>query len=296
MAGKISVVIPNYNGIDLLKKNLQSVISATRDFAPDAEFIVADDASTDESVLFLKSIPEVRTIKLSKHRGFSSTINAGIKMSKGDYIVLLNNDVIPEKGYLESSVKHFENKNVFAVSFHERGYGWARGYFKDGFVNHEGVLDADKVHESFWVNGGSGVFRKKHLKELGYFDEKLFSPFYWEDIDLSYRAMKRGLKVLWEPDSNVIHNHESTTGKVSKRTRNFIVERNQLLFIWKNITSPILFRKHIAGLFKRIARHPMYLKIALAAFLKFGIVKSKRNIEKKEADVSDEAIFLKFSN
>jgi len=296
MASKISVVIPNYNGIDLLKKNLQSIISSTRDFAPDAEFIVADDASTDESVAYLKSIPGVRTIKLTKHRGFSSTINSGIKMSKGDFLVLLNNDVIPEKGYLGKPIKHFENKNVFAVSFHERGYGWARGYYKDGFVNHEGVLGTDKVHESFWVNGGSGVFRKKYLKELGYFDEKLFSPFYWEDIDLSYRAMKRGLKVLWEPDSYVVHNHESTTGKISKRTRNFIVERNQLLFIWKNITSPILFRKHMVGLFARIARHPMYLRIVLAALLKIGVVKSKRKVEKKEADVSDEAIFLRFRN
>jgi GT2 family glycosyltransferase len=295
MVGKISVVIPNYNGIDLLKKNLPIIISSTRDYAPDAEIIVADDASTDESVAFLRGLAGVKIIKLTKHRGFSSTINSGIKMSKGDFVVLLNNDVIPEKGYLENSIKHFKDKNVFAVSFHEKGYGWARGYFKDGYVNHEGVLGEDKVHESFWVNGGSGIFRKEQLRDLGYFDDKLFSPFYWEDIDLSYRAAKRGLKVLWDPDSNVIHNHESTTGKISKRTRNYIVERNQLLFIWKNITSPILFRKHLIGLFGRLARQPMYLRIVIAALLKIGIVKSKRQIEKKEAKVSDEAIFLRFS-
>jgi GT2 family glycosyltransferase len=125
-------------------------------------------------------------------------------------------------------------------------------------------------------------------------DEKLFSPFYWEDVDLSYRALKRGFRLLWEPKAKVIHHHESTIGKISRKYRQRIQERNQLIFIWKNLTSPILFRKHVLGVFRRVSLHPGYLIIVLMALRKIkGVVKVRKR-EKKESKVSDEAIFARF--
>lgn len=291
----ISVVIPNYNGLGLLQKNLPSVVSETLKYNPKTEIIVVDDGSTDESVLFLnRNFPKVKVIKHSKNKGFSSAVNSGIRAANGDLVVFLNNDVFPEKDYLSKAVKHFEDDLVFAVSFHEKGYGWAKGYFNRGFVEHKVGGEGDIPHITFWVNGGSGVFRKRFLKQLGCFDEKLFSPFYWEDIDLSYRAVKRGWKLLWEPGSIVVHEHESTVKNIAKSKRNFIIERNQLLFIWKNITSRNLIKKHIRGLFSRLSKHPGYIRVVIASLLKLGTCLKERRKELRETTVSDEMIFANF--
>ena len=76
-------------------------------------------------------------------------------------------------------------------------------------------------------------------------DEKLLSPFYWEDIDLCYRAAKRGYINLWEPRGKVVHKHESTISKFPKIYVARVKERNQLLMLWKNIHSKNLIKKHI---------------------------------------------------
>ena len=295
MVPKVSVVIPNFNGVDLLSKNLPKVISDTLLFDSDAEIIVVDNGSNDGSAEYLKSnLPEVRIVKLSSNTGFSHAMNIGMRMAKGKFVVSLNNDVITDGNYLEKAYPHFQDKNVFAVSFHERGFGNAKGKFEDGYVGHCSGEETNSSKETFWVSGGSGIFRKEVLTRLGYFDEKLFSPFYWEDVDLGYRALKRGYKLIWEPGAIVIHHHESTAKKISKKLRDFIIERNQLLFIWKNLTSKILFRKHIKGILKRVTRHPGYSRIVIAALLKFRTVRYLRLKEIKETTVSDETVFLKF--
>lgn len=293
---KVSIVIPNYNGRALLEKNLPKVFEA-KDYLKNSiiEVIIVDDASFDESVsLIKKNFPQIRLIKHKKNRGFSSSVNTGVRMAKGDLIVLLNSDVIPERNFLENTIPHFQDNNVFGVSLHEKGYGWAKASFKNGFVEHSPGKIHKRTHISFWVSGGSGVFRRDLWHKLGGMDEKLLSPFYWEDIDLSYRAQKRGYKLLWEPDSQVIHKHESTISKLSKSYVSKIRERNELLFIWKNITSKNLFKKHISFLFLKIVKHPGYLRIVLAALLKLGLVMQKRKKEIKESKVSDEAIFARF--
>ena len=122
-------------------------------------------------------------------------------------------------------------------------------------------------------------------------DEKVFSPFYWEDIDLSYRATKRGYDVLWEPGSVVDHKHESTVSKLSKKYVQRIRERNELLFIWKNIHSKKFIRNHIGALLKRIIKHPGYLVIFVMALSKLGIALKARKKEIKESKLSDEAVF-----
>lgn len=294
MSIKISVVIPNYNGIELLQKNLREVITSSS--GTDTEFIIVDDASIDGSVNFVKkNFSSVRVIKHSKNKGFSGAVNTGIKASHGNLIVLLNTDVIPEKDYLTHALTHFKDRDVFAVSFHEKGYGSAKGKFENGFIVHEPMGETDLAKETFWVSGGSGIFRKEVLMELGMFDEKLLSPFYWEDVDIGYRAMKRGYKLIWEPNSHVLHKHESTISKISKSKRNLILQRNQLLFIWKNLTSKILFKKHVRGLIARIVKHPGYIKVFIAAIIKINKLKTLRNKEIKETTVSDETIFLKFN-
>lgn len=294
---RVTIVIPNYNGKKLLEKNLPHVLKAykyKRNLI--SEIIVVDDCSTDASVKLIKEkFPEIRLVKHTKNRGFSSAVNTGARTATSKLVALLNTDVVPSKDFLVSVLPHFNKASIFAVSLNEKGYSWAKGFFKNGFVGHEPGQKSKKIHTTFWVNGGSGVFRRSHWMQLGGMDEILFPPFYWEDIDLSYRAQKRGWKTLWEPKALVTHKHESTIGKISVKFRERVQERNQLLFIWKNITSLNLINKHKAGLFKKIVRHPGYLKIVFLAIMKLRWVRWARKKEKMECKVSDEAIFAQFS-
>lgn len=296
MEKNVSVVIPNYNGEALLSENLPRILdAANKKENKILEIIVVDDASTDMSVSLLdENFPEVRCIRHKKNKRFSAAVNTGCRMAKGDFVCLLNSDVCPSPLFLKSIFRHFEDKDVFGVSLSEKGYSWAKGFFKNGYVEHMPGSKTTKPHETFWVSGGSGVFRRDIWMKLKGLDEELFPPFYWEDLDICYRAMKRGYKLIWEPQAFVSHEHESTNKLFNSTYKRRIEERNQLLFIWRNITSPNLFRKHIRALIARSLRHPGYIRIVLMALMKYRAVYKLRKIEKKQATVSDESIFARF--
>lgn len=294
----VSVIMPNLNGEKLLEKNLPALLHA-KDNSENhiLEIIIVDDGSWDNSVKLISSkFPEVKLIKHKKNRGFSAAVNTGARTAKGDLLLLINTDVIPDNNFLEPVLEHFNDKKVFAVSLHERGFGWAKGSFGDGYIQLAMGEEGTGFHTSFYVSGGSGLFRREYWMELGGMDEKLLSPFYWEDIDLCYRATKRGYLNLWEPKGYVTHKHESTISKFPKSYVQRIRERNQLLVIWKNIGSANLIRKHVVGITKRLLRHPGYLRVVLMALTRIGIALKERKREIKESKVSDEAIFSKFAN
>lgn len=244
----ISIVIPNRNGARLLAKNLPSVLIA----AKGAEVIVVDDASTDSSVELVKNeFPSVRIVTKTRHEGFASTVNTGVRQARGDIAVLLNTDVRPQKDFLAPLLKHFDDPTVFAVGCMDksvengetilRGRGeakWEKGFF----IHWRGEVNKATTA---WVAGGSGAFRKSIWEKLGGMDTR-FNPFYWEDIDLSYRAVKAGYRTLFEPASVVIHEHE--TGAIKREyTRwqvSVIAYRNQFLFIWKHIPGPNVLVAH----------------------------------------------------
>jgi len=295
----VSVVIPNWNGIALLEKNLPAVLKAAQNKMNSiVEVILVDDGSTDDSVRFLRKNfhNKIRLFKHTKNRGFSAACNMGARMAKGDLVCLLNSDVIPNSNFLVTVGSMFADSTIFAVGLHEKNYGPATGDFKGGIFTHKNAGVKKNQTVSLWASGGSAVFRKTTWKKLKGFDETLFTPFYWEDVDLSYRAWKRGYKVMWDPAALVEHKHESSinTNNFTKKYMDIIKERNELLFIWKNITSQILFKKHVRYLFSRTISHPGYLRVIAAAWKKRDIVKKLRAIEQKETTVSDEAVFSKF--
>lgn len=243
-----SIVIPNWNGAHLLSKNLPAVLAA----CPDCEIIVADDASTDTSLSILrKNFPNVIIVANQLQHGFSSNVNSGVARATGEVVVLLNTDVRPEKDFLAPLLAHFQNASVFGVGCLEKSYEassivsrgrgqakWEKGYF----IHNRGEVDRS---DTAWVSGGSSAFRKDMWNRLGGMDT-MFNPFYWEDIDLSYRAQKAGWTVLFEPKSVVGHFHDEGKIKTSysaglvKR----IVYRNQFIFIWKNISNVRLCIAH----------------------------------------------------
>jgi GT2 family glycosyltransferase len=292
--GEFSIIIPNWNGKKLLEKNLPKVLETGAD-----EVVVVDNGSTDGSREFLLGLKKkslmVRTIRLEKNYGFAYACNLGVKMTKREIVVLLNNDVVPEKDFLKPLVEDFQDPKVFAVSLGEPQWSWAKGKWIKGFVEHKPGIKTKMPHISFWASGGSGAFRKEIWEKLGGFDE-IYKPFYWEDIDLSYRAWKRSYKVIWDPRAVVHHQHESTIGsRFSKKYINFISQRNQLLFIWKNITSPKMILEHKIYLWKKLLIRPTYWKIFLRALVKLPQVLSKRVKEFKEKKVADSQIFEQFN-
>ncbi len=244
----LSVVLPNWNGAHLLQKNLPAVIAA----CPDAQIIVSDDASSDDSLAILRrDFPYVTIVANRKQQGFSGNVNSGVQQATGDIVLLLNTDVVPEVGFLEPLLAHFKNPNVFGVGCLEKSYEkngvvkrgrglarWEKGYF----IHERGEVDRS---DTAWVSGGSSAFRRSMWNKLGGMDT-IFNPFYWEDIDLSYRAKKAGWDIIFEKNSIVGHFHEegkiktSYTPSAVKR----IVYRNQYLFIWKNISNSTLCIAH----------------------------------------------------
>lgn len=264
---KVSIVIPNWNGAKLLAAHLPKVLAAARG----SEVIVVDDHSTDNSVPFLKDkFPEVRVIVKETNSGFAQTVNMGVAKAKGDVVVLLNSDVAPETGFLAALLKHFSDPMVFAVGCLEknpetegtvlRGRAvahWWRGLY----VHNKGETDKP---DTAWASGGSSAFRKGLWDRLGGMDE-IYNPFYWEDIDLSYRAMKAGFTVLFEPKAVVWHFHQKGAIKTQfeKERVDQIAFRNQFIFIWKNLTDADIWLAHILWTPVRITQQLVSGKTAL---------------------------------
>jgi GT2 family glycosyltransferase len=238
---KVSIVIPNYNGKKLLEKNLPKVIVV----AVGAEIIVVDDASTDDSVAFLKSANWRKKVKIVVHQKnlrFSAACNSGVKKARGEIVILLNNDVVPKKGFLKPLLANFKKKNVFSVGCKEietkngkkiiSGRNGAE--FKRGFLVHWRSGDQNKK-DTFWTFGGSMAVNRKKYLEIGGMDT-IYKPAYWEDIDLCFRARKKGWKILFEPKAIVYHQHETTNIKeLGKVKMEIAAYKNQILFVWKNI-------------------------------------------------------------
>jgi GT2 family glycosyltransferase len=245
-ASSASIVIPNWNGRDLLEKYLGSVVEAAAGH-PDNEVIVVDNGSADGSADFVRSaFPSVRVIALPDNRGFGGGSNEGFREARNDIVVLLNSDMRVAPGFLAPLLEGFRDPDVFAVSCQiffsdparvREETGLTQGWWQDGGlkVRHRIDSEIDDLFPCFYGGGGSCAFDRRKFLELGGFDS-LLAPFYLEDTDLGYQAWKRGWKVLYQPRSIVHHEHRGTIGKNFSEARiQAVLKTNYLLFTWKNI-------------------------------------------------------------
>lgn len=246
-----------------MQENLPLVLEAVLDYKDGTvEIIIADDPSTDNSQAviadFIKSIKEKHIVgktvsnKNRYESGFSKNVNRGTSLATGDILILFNTDVVPHKDFLKPLLKHFSDEKVFAVGCMDesvengkiilRGRGiakWVKGFL----MHNEGSLDKSNT---LWVSGGSCAIRKKYWDKLHGLDN-IFNPFYWEDIDLGYRALKSGYTLVFEKESIVRHEHEQGAIKTKFKSEfvKKIVYRNQFIFVWKNITDKKLLFSHL---------------------------------------------------
>lgn len=230
----ITVLIPNYNGRELLEKFLPSIFTSLNFAEVEFEFIIIDDCSSDTSIEFLKeNYPEIKVLQNSINAGFSKTCNEGIKAAKGKKILLLNSDIQLTPSYIKTCLANFKDTNTFAVmgqaiddsvNPQETGVLYEQGIFAiRKYPNHES-------NETHFVSGANTLYDTQKLKELGGFNT-IFSPYYFEDDDLSFRAMKQGWKSYFIKEAVCYHLGSSTIKSAAKRQKiKRIYFRNKLIF------------------------------------------------------------------
>jgi GT2 family glycosyltransferase len=238
----ISVVIPNYNGKHLLEANLPSVFAALNFIQSDYEIIVIDDASTDDSILFIQQqYPTIKLLINKSNKGFSPTINKGIFAAQYDLILALNSDVQLTPNYFVAQLKYFDNPETFGVM--GKIVGITDSQIQDGakypIVNFKGIKttynyipteeNSEIMLPSFFLSGANALMNKEKLLLLGGFDE-LYAPYYYEDADLGIRAWRVGWKCYFEPQSICMHATSSTISKLKPQKVKVIIERNRIIF------------------------------------------------------------------
>jgi GT2 family glycosyltransferase len=278
----LDLVIPSYNAKYLLEKNLPKV----KKYSPQiGKYIIVDDGGSDDTKIYLKkNIKNSVCLRNKKNSGFSVSVNKGFRVSKADLVLLLNNDVYPTKPYLDKALKHFQDSQVFAVTLNEKNSSWPKISWSKGKFQYTQGKDKTKVRYTPWASGGSAIFRKSTWDELGGLNE-IYSPGYWEDIDIGWRAWKQDYKIIWEPGSQVVHQHESSFKKLDQNWLNLIKQRNELLFIWQNFSSPKYVLSHLWFLFSYTLTHLGFVKVILAAIKSFSQFKRIKNAKLSDSQV-----------
>jgi GT2 family glycosyltransferase len=246
---KIAVVILNWNGEKLLEQFLPSIVK----YSPEADIYVADNASTDDSVSYLKAFfPTVKIIQNESNLGFAEGYNEALKQVDSDIFALVNSDIEVTENWLKPIIETFENEPKTAIiqpklldfkrkeyfeyagaagGFIDRfGYAYCRGRVFETLEKDNGQYDDNC--EIFWASGACFFIRSSVYKELKGFDADFFA--HQEEIDLCWRAFNKGHKIKYNSQSVVYHVGGATLqqGNPMKTFLNF---RNSLLMLLKNL-------------------------------------------------------------
>lgn len=254
---KVSVVVPNWNGMRFVGMCLDSL--AKLDFE-DYEVIVVDNGSADGSrEMIEEQYPDVKLLKLPDNMGFAIACNEGIKASNAEYIVLLNNDIEvtpdwlrelyegmerhPECGMGTTKMMFLDQRDVFYNTgdlFHSWSAGGGRG---------QGEKDVGQYEKEDYVFGacaGAGIYRREFFNQVGLFDEDFF--IFAEDVDLNMRGQLQGLKAVYLPKAKVYHIGTATVGLYSDRYV-YLCKRNDIWVFIKNYSLKMYF-KYLSSIWK----------------------------------------------
>ncbi len=308
---KTAIVILNWNGEKLLSRFLPSVVEYSQ--GEDVEIIVADNASTDNSIEFLRTnFPTVKILQLSENFGFAKGYNEALKQIQAEYYILLNSDVEVSTGWLDPIVDHLDKNEDVAVvqpkimSWDQKDffeYAGAAGGFIDklGFPFCRGrilnVLEKDEgqyddVANVFWASGACMAVKSSLFHKAGGFDADFWA--HMEEIDLCWRLKNMGYKVQFTPYSKVFHLGGGTLSYDNPK-KLFLNFRNSIWLLYKNLPGRkfykvLIFRMFMDGVaafkllselnFKGFASVP---RAHFAFYRNFRVLKAKRIKLKKLA-------------
>lgn len=284
---KVAVVVLNWNGKKFLEQFLPSVLCSTY---PNLEIIVADNASSDNSVSFVKQIfPTVTIVVNQENYGFARGYNEALKHVDADYYVLLNSDVEVEHNWIEPVIEAMEHDPLIAVAqpklkafadkgsfeyagaaggfIDKYGYPFCRGRIFDSLEQDNGQYNTPS--EIFWASGAAFFIKRKAWLEVEGFDADFFA--HMEEIDLCWRLKNKGYKIVFCPNSTVYHVGGGTLD-AENPYKTYLNFRNNLAMLLKNLPS----NKKFSILFIRF-----WLDfISLLKFLADGKYKQARAINK----------------
>lgn len=234
-------MILNYNGKIHLPECLSSALEASKSLEAPCPVVVADNCSTQDDVSFIRqNFPRVEIVS-ARSNDMLFSLNEMVARRPEDIVLILNNDMRFDRDFIGPLLENFNDREVFAVS--ARVLDWEGrettiakrfGYFKNFWFYKKWDIHPQTSCLSLDAGGGCSAFRREMFVELGGFD-RLYYPAYCEDTDLSYRAWKRGWKVLYEPRSVIYHKKGATLDELRGRLRNArLICRNEVLFTVKN--------------------------------------------------------------
>lgn len=290
----ISIIIPNYNGARLLRRNLPSVLSAAKSYPGGTRVIVVDDGSTDDSVQSLSSeFPEVTPVVHETNKGFAEAIFTGVISADTELLFLLNSDVELHPNCLELLEPYFDEDSTFSATplmLDDDGstnrHSWNLRSFQRGYLK---LVDWDldearkqRQHRkllTLYSSGGCMLVSRSKFLELGGF-HPIFKPFYGEDFDLGIRAWYRGWQSYFEPNATLVHqSHGSIKDSVKRAMVKETRRRNRYLLEWihtplsRLLVSTIphsivqllgelvmLDKVNVSGFFKAVSRIPEALR------------------------------------
>lgn len=240
---RVDIVIPNFQGEQLLDACLEAVASQTLQAA---RVLVVDDGSTDGSAAVVVRHPGVEWLPQAQNRGFPATVNAGISACTAPLIALLNTDALPEPGWLEALVSALDDDPSISL-------GASRMLFPDGTVNavgdsfdvrgrggyNRGLHEADgpafdEPRIVFGACAGAAIYRRSLFADIGLFDEAF--QLSWEDVDLDLRALLAGHRCLYVPGAVVQHAQGASSGA----SRLALERRNKAWLALRGLPLPLL--------------------------------------------------------
>lgn len=257
----VSVIVVNFNRVNLLRECLASLRSQTH---LEVEWIVVDNGSDDGSSAMVKlEFPEAKLLQLSHNHGFCAANNAGIAIASGSHIALLNNDAVAEPQWLDALLSEVVTdpavgmvaSKIFVASRPGIIDKIGHGIYWDGQNRGRasGELDTgqyDYEREILWPDGCAALYRKSMLDQIGGFDEDFFA--YADDAELGFRARSAGWRARYAPAAVVHHQRGATLGKWNP-LRIRLIERNRIWLavihfpLWLLLLNPLFFALRLAA-------------------------------------------------
>jgi GT2 family glycosyltransferase len=282
---KVTIIIPNYNGVQHLTYCLPFVISQTY---PNFEIVLVDNGSTDNSISFIKQhFPQIQLIANKSNLGFAEANNLAIQATTAPYIVTLNNDTLVKDNWLSEMMNVAQSQakvgmvacKILNLRYHhlmdsagmdidQAGMAWNR------YNNLPNNPTETEPYEVFCPNGAAALYKRAMLEETGLFDEAFFA--YCEDMDLGWRGRLMGWQCLYVPTAIVYHYHSATSKQGSKFKR-YLISRNRIWTVIKNYPDiwfnlpQLVFYDTLALVYRIIKEKkltPLYGRVAIIPQLK----------------------------